>query len=569
MDTNNIIENIKKIHKDYKYHYFKILKRPENKYLMDFIENWSEKLSGHKLSTKLFWIFHDIHDFPVCKYCGKKLTKDTDIQLEDDKYHDYCSNRCAMSSSRVKDKRKNTNITRYGGISPFSSKEVMDKVKQTCVEKYGVTCPLQNEEIHKKSVQTCIERYGVEFPSQTKDFQERVKNTSLRKYGTTNPGCSEQALEKIRNTNMSRYGVEYSFQREEVREKSRQSNLNNWGSEYFLGSESRPDTSNTPIEKSYDEILMTNEFDEPNFTKEFYIQKHKNNRDFEFEFKCKKCGNIFKTRHICGIHKRCPKCFPKYYGFEEQEVCNELSSCINSPIKRAVKSIIYPYEIDMLFVDKNTGVEFDGLYWHSEEQNKGCDYHLMKTTLCEDKNIQLFHIFEDEWKQHRETVISYLKRRLDLIDNSIDVSKYRALNVQRTEYISFINENTLGMNEIQDNNVLYKSDNDIVFGFSYSLDDKRVMITDISMKNNIFVKDYTRLIKQYFNSLSDIKSIELVLDRRWYNKNMFEGYQISYTDPVYWLRKGYKRLNPTDMDDSEYSKVWDCGKIVVKIYESK
>lgn len=39
MDTNNIIEEIKRIHKKYKFNYHKILKRPENKYLMDFIEN--------------------------------------------------------------------------------------------------------------------------------------------------------------------------------------------------------------------------------------------------------------------------------------------------------------------------------------------------------------------------------------------------------------------------------------------------------------------------------------------------------------------------------------------------
>ena len=150
MDTNNIIEEIKRIHTNYKFIYYKILKRPENKYLMDFIENWSEKLSGHKLSTKLFWIFHDIHDFPVCKCCGKPLIKDTDIQLEDDKYHDYCSNKCATSSDEVKNKRKNTNIDRYGGSTPSKSKDVVEKTKKTCIDKYGFPCPLQNTEVHAK-----------------------------------------------------------------------------------------------------------------------------------------------------------------------------------------------------------------------------------------------------------------------------------------------------------------------------------------------------------------------------------------------------------------------------------
>ena len=46
---------------------------------------------------------------------------------------------------------------------------------------------------------------------------------------------------------------------------------------------------------------------------------------------------------------------------------------------------------------KEIAVEFDGMYWHSEE-NKPQNYHLNKTNLCEAKGIQLVHIFEkNEW----------------------------------------------------------------------------------------------------------------------------------------------------------------------------
>jgi hypothetical protein len=53
-------------------------------------------------------------------------------------------------------------------------------------------------------------------------------------------------------------------------------------------------------------------------------------------------------------------------------------------------------ELDILIPQKNIAIEFNGLYWHSNKFKKR-DYHQIKTELCDEKNIQLIHIFEDEW----------------------------------------------------------------------------------------------------------------------------------------------------------------------------
>ena len=47
-------------------------------------------------------------------------------------------------------------------------------------------------------------------------------------------------------------------------------------------------------------------------------------------------------------------------------------------------------------------IEFDCLYWHSDNQ-KDKNYHLNKTINCEKENIQLLHIFEDEWIYKKDT----------------------------------------------------------------------------------------------------------------------------------------------------------------------
>ncbi|MBR4316364.1 MAG: hypothetical protein IKP65_05310 [Alphaproteobacteria bacterium] len=56
------------------------------------------------------------------------------------------------------------------------------------------------------------------------------------------------------------------------------------------------------------------------------------------------------------------------------------------------KTMIKPYELDIYIPEKQVAIEFDGIYWHNEE-NKPKNYHLMKTELCEEKGIHLIHIF--------------------------------------------------------------------------------------------------------------------------------------------------------------------------------
>lgn len=70
------------------------------------------------------------------------------------------------------------------------------------------------------------------------------------------------------------------------------------------------------------------------------------------------------------------------------------------------RKILAGKEIDGL--RGNVGVEFNGLYWHSELNKIPYDYHLWKTEECEKQGIRLIHIFEDEWRDKREICISLI-----------------------------------------------------------------------------------------------------------------------------------------------------------------
>jgi hypothetical protein len=88
----------------------------------------------------------------------------------------------------------------------------------------------------------------------------------------------------------------------------------------------------------------------------------------------------------------------------------------------------------------NLGIEFDGLYWHSE-YFMDSDYHLNKTKECEKLGINLIHIFEDEWLYNRPIVESIITNKLNLISNKVYARKCELKEVGDSVSKKFLNEN--------------------------------------------------------------------------------------------------------------------------------
>lgn len=63
-------------------------------------------------------------------------------------------------------------------------------------------------------------------------------------------------------------------------------------------------------------------------------------------------------------------------------------------------------EIDILIPSLKLAIEYNGCRWHSEQFGKQQNYHLNKTLMCKEKGISLIHIFEDEYKEKKEVVLS-------------------------------------------------------------------------------------------------------------------------------------------------------------------
>lgn len=97
-------------------------------------------------------------------------------------------------------------------------------------------------------------------------------------------------------------------------------------------------------------------------------------------------------------------------------------------------------EIDIYIPSNKLAIEFDGLYWHNE-LNKDKDYHLNKTIECEKFGIKLIHIFEDEWINKREIIISFFKKLLGVSDVSIKAEQCVVKLVNKIDSEKFLEEN--------------------------------------------------------------------------------------------------------------------------------
>lgn len=92
----------------------------------------------------------------------------------------------------------------------------------------------------------------------------------------------------------------------------------------------------------------------------------------------------------------CPKCAVSISKGED-ELYSYLNSIYNGEIIKRDRNILQnKKELDIFIPDLKIAFEYDGLVWHSEKFSDKKRI-LEKTNECEEQNIQLIHIFEDEW----------------------------------------------------------------------------------------------------------------------------------------------------------------------------
>ena len=328
----------------------------------------------------------------------------------------YCSFNCMNKSSIVKQKRKQTNIKIYGSENVLSNKQIRQKIKQTCLQKYGTDNPAKNDKIKQK-----------------------IFNTNIQKYGNKCSLQNEQIINKSKQTCLQRYGYQYSTQSDAINQKRKQSYYDNWN-------------SNKHIVARVRKKLLFNEYQKIQTRWSDYVELMFSLEEYEgqkktYKWKCVKCGNIFEQKiHTTNFNKddwgtpRCPKCYPilKFISNKQQDLLEFIKSIYASEIKTNDKSLIKPYELDIVLPELKLAIQFNGIYWHSINK-KDKNYHLNKTELCESKGYRLIHIWQDEWMDDKHSIMNKLKSIIEnneIIEGEIfDRCWYSTLQFQNYEII--------------------------------------------------------------------------------------------------------------------------------------
>jgi len=138
------------------------------------------------------------------------------------------------------------------------------------------------------------------------------------------------------------------------------------------------------------------------------------------QLQCTKCGTVDKkTLQAFERQSKCKVCYPiQKNSREEQEVKDFVRSVCACELIENSKQVIPPVELDLYVPEKKLAIEYNGLYWHTEE-SKSKSYHKDKTVACAAKGIRLFHIFSDEWRDKQPILKSMIAYRLGVLTNRV------------------------------------------------------------------------------------------------------------------------------------------------------
>lgn len=258
------------------------------------------------------------------------------------------------------------------------------------------------------------------------------------------------------------------------------------------------------------------------------------------------------------------------------------------------------YQIDIYLPDYNIGIEYNGLFWHSE-LNKPDDYHIKKLEAIESLGIRLINIWEDEW-EYKEHIVK--SRLLNLLCGSkkIHARKCKIVDVPAKLAKEFLQENHLQGFCVSKFNVGLVYEDELVSIMTFGkrkINGKKYEQTEYellrfcSKLNTNVVGAANRLLAYFLNQNKHVTKLISFANRSWSGtKNIYEklGFDFIgktkpnffYFDKIekirfhrYKFRKNLiaepddKRTARQIMIDKKMYRVYDCGNFKYELNVSR
>ena len=250
------------------------------------------------------------------------------------------------------------------GINSIKCKCTCGHIRETWLCKIVGTHPLRScgcmtKEIRK---QKALAKYGVENVSQAKSIKDKKVKTTQEHFGVAYPMQSKEIMQKSIKTVQKKYGVNHISQAEHIKAQK--------VSSYVL---------QDPQVKEHSKNLFLEHYGVENPA----LMLHNRNRLRDW---CADNPDLVTGQSLSEL---------------------ELKDWISQYYPSVKKTRLDGKEIDVHIPELNLGIEYDGLFWHSEEV-AGKFAQRDKTKHFAEKNIRIIHVFEHEWLTRKDQVKSFI-----------------------------------------------------------------------------------------------------------------------------------------------------------------
>jgi len=261
------------------------------------------------------------------------------------------------------------------------------------------------------------------------------------------------------------------------------------------------------------------------------------------------------------------ECNPHFYSSisnKELDILNFIKENYDGKIIGSDRTVLDGLELDIYLPDLNIAFEFDGIYWHNEINKPDKKYHLNKTNKCLEKNIQLVHIFEDEWIEREDTVKSIILNKLRLSKHRIYGRKTKLKEIETKQAKQFFEENHIqGYTNSSVKLGLFYND-ELVSAMLFTKKTVGGRISFDGYELSRFVnKKYTNVIGaaskllKWFEIVYNPKEIRSYADRRWFDGGLYNilGFTQTHINSIsYWYVIGEKRKHKSSFTKSKIEK---------------
>jgi len=246
-------------------------------------------------------------------------------------------------------------------------------------------------------------------------------------------------------------------------------------------------------------------------------------------------------------------------------------------VEKNNKRLLDNRELDVYIPSKKFAIEYNGLYWHREDilarnRDNPTNYHADKFHRLAIMGIQLITIFEDEWLENKELVLSMLRAKLGVASKSIFARKCN-VTWDKGRVHDFVQRNHI-QGACHGAHLGLELDGEVVAGMIFRANGRltqsgQELARFCNLANTRVVGGFSKLLRAFIEKHSPTEVVSLS-DNRWSDGGLYKnnGFSLAReSEPSYYYVKGSKRLHKSQFRLERLKKMgwYEEGKTEAQI----